>query len=131
LHRLGLLAPRLAAIPEDNLRDVDSLVELRVGINIVDLRRARRGLAPQTLRAMDDLLDQLAVAFRSHVGGPMPPELFTHIDLVLTKAMTEAGDDVREDALIGLVGIRRALFPDALAYQPKNPDPSTSRSIAA
>jgi uncharacterized membrane protein YccC len=131
LHRLGLLAPRLAAIPENDLRDVDSLGELRVGLNIVDLRRARHGLAPQTLRAIDDLLDQLAVAFRSHSGGPMPPELLTHIDLVLTKAMTEVGDDVREDTLIGLVGIRRVLFPDALAYQPTTPDPSTSRSVAA
>jgi uncharacterized membrane protein YccC len=131
LHRLGLLAPRLAVIPENDLRDVDSLGELRVGLNIVDLRRARHGLAPRTLRAMDDLLDRLAVAFRGHGGGPMPPELLMHIDLALTKAMTEVGDDVREDALIGLVGIRRGLFPDALAYQPSAPDPSTSRSVAA
>ncbi len=131
LNRLGLLAPRLAAIAESDLRDVDSLGELRVGLNIVDLRRARHGLAPRTLRAMDDMLDQLAVAFRRHTGGSMPRELLTHIDLALTEAMTAASDDVREDALIGLVGIRRGLFPDALAYQPKTPDPSTSRSVAA
>jgi uncharacterized membrane protein YccC len=131
LHRLGLLVPRLAAIPENDLRDVDNLGDLRVGLNIVDLRRARHGLAPRTLRAMDDLLDQLAVAFRSHAGGPMPPELLTHVDLTLTKAMTEVDDDTREDALIGLEGIRRGLFPGALAYQPETPDPSTSRSFAA
>ena len=127
LHRLGLLVPRLAAIPENELLDVDNLGELRVGLNIVDLRRARHGLAPRTLRAMDDLLDQLAVAFHSHAGGPMPPELLTHIDL----ALTEVGDDMSQDALIGLVGIRRGLFPDALAYQPKTPDPSIPRSVAA
>jgi uncharacterized membrane protein YccC len=131
LHRLGLLAPRLAAIPENDLHNVDGLGELRAGLNIVDLRRARHGLAPRTLRAMDDLLDRLAVAFRGHAAGPMPPELLTQIDLTLTKAMTEVGDDVREDALIGLVGIRRGLFPDALAYQPKTPDPSISGSVAA
>ena len=127
LHRLGLLVPRLAAIPENELLDVDNLGELRVGLNIVDLRRARHGLAPRTLRAMDDLLDQLAVAFHSHAGGPMPPELLTHIDL----ALTEVGDDMSQDALIGLVGIRRGLFPDAPAYQPKTPDPSIPRSVAA
>ena len=44
LNRLGLLAPRLAAIPESYLRQVDGLSELRVGLNIVDLRRARHGL---------------------------------------------------------------------------------------
>jgi uncharacterized membrane protein YccC len=131
LHRLGLLAPRLAAIPESDIPDVDSLGELRLGLNIVDLRRARHGLTPRTLRAIDDLLDQLAVAFRSHAGGPMPPELLTHIDLALNEAMSEAGDDVREDALIGLVGIRHGLFPDALAYQPETLDPSTCRSVAA
>jgi len=131
LNRLGLLAPRLAAIPDSDLRDVDILGELRVGLNIVDLRRARHGLAPRTLLAMDEMLDRLAVAFRSHAGGPMPPELLTHIDLALTEAMTESRDNVREDALIGLVGIRRGLFPDAPACQAKTRDPSTFRGVAA
>lgn len=141
LNRLGLLAPRLAAIREGDLHDVgsldvesldvESLGELRVGLNIVDLRRARHGLAPRTLRAMDDMLDQLAVAFRRHNGGPMPPELLMRIDLALTEAINGSSADVKEDALIGLVGIRRGLFPDAPAYQPAAPDPSTYRSAAA
>jgi uncharacterized membrane protein YccC len=131
LNRLGLLAPRLAAVPDSDLRDVDSLGELCVGLNIVDLRRACQRLAPRKLRAIDDMLDQLAVAFRSHVGGPMPPELLTQLDLALTEAITEAGDDVSEGALIGLVGIRQGLFPDAPAHQPKTPDPSISRRVAA
>jgi len=39
LHRLGLLAPRPRRhFPKNDLRDVDSLGELRVGLNIVDLR---------------------------------------------------------------------------------------------
>jgi hypothetical protein len=45
--------------------------------------------------------------------------------------MTQSDDDVRGDALIGLVGIRRGLFPDALIYQPEFTDPSTRRSLAA
>jgi uncharacterized membrane protein YccC len=131
LNRLGLLAPRLAAIADSDLRDADSLSELRVGLNIVDLRRARHGLAPRTLRAIDAMLDRLAAAFRGHDGGPMPPELLPSIDLALAEAMTESGDDVREDALIGLVGIRRGLFPDAPAYRPEVPDPASVRSVAA
>ncbi|SDS83308.1 FUSC family protein [Bradyrhizobium canariense] len=131
LNRLGLLAPRLAAIGDGDLRDADSLSELRVGLNIVDLRRARHMLAPRTLRAIDAMLDRLAAAFRGHDGGPMPPELLPSIDLALAEAMIESGDNVREDALIGLVGIRRGLFPDAPAYQPEAPDPARVRSVAA
>ena len=131
LNRLGLLAQRLAIIPDSDLRDVDGLGELRVGLNIIDLRRARHGLAPRTLRAMDDMLDQLALACRRHTGRMMPPELLAHIDRALTEAMSEPADDQREDALIGLVGIRRGLLPDAPAYQPKVADASNSRGVAA
>ncbi len=131
LNRLGLLAPRLAAIPESYLRQVDGLSELRVGLNIVDLRRARHGLTSRTLRAMDDMLDRLAAAFRGHDGGPMSPELLRSIDAALAEAITGSGDSVREDALIGLVGIRRGLFPDAPAYQPEAPGPAGFRSVAA
>jgi uncharacterized membrane protein YccC len=131
LNRLGLLAPRLAAIADSDFRGADSLSELRVGLNIVDLRRARHGLAPRTLRAIDAMLDRLAAAFRRHVGGPLPPELLPSIDLALAEAMTESGDGLREDALIGLVGIRRGLFPDAPAYRPEAPDPARVRSVAA
>jgi hypothetical protein len=131
LNRVGLLAPRLALIPDSDLRNVDSFSELRVGLNIVDLRRARHGLAPRTLSAIDDMLDQLAVAFHGHAGGSMPPALLPSIDLALAEAITESSGEVREDALIGLVGIRCALFPDASAYHPHAPDPLASRSVAA
>jgi hypothetical protein len=104
---------------------------LRTGLNIIDLRRVRHRLAPQTLRALDDMLDQLAVACRRHSRGPMPSELLARIDVALTEAMTQSDDDVRGDALIGLVGIRRSLFPDALTYQPEYTDPSTSGILAA
>lgn len=131
LNRVGLLAPRYAAIPERDLRDVDRLCELRVGLNIIDLRRVRHRLALQTLRALDDMLDQLAVACRRHSSGPMPPELLARIDVALTEAMNQSDDDVRGDALIGLVGIRRGLFPDALTHQPEYTNPSTCRTVAA
>ena len=61
----------------------------------------------------------------------MPSELLARIDVALTEAMTEADDDVRGDALIGLVGVRRGLFPDALTYQAEFTDPSTCRTVAA
>jgi uncharacterized membrane protein YccC len=117
INRIGLLAPRLASIPQGDLHGVDTLRELRVGLNIVDLRRSRHEMSPGTLRAMDAMLDQLALALREHHGGAMPLPLLDSIDRVLAEAMNEP--DARADALIGLVGIRRGLFPDAPAYRPE------------
>jgi uncharacterized membrane protein YccC len=129
LNRIGLLAPRLAAMPDSALSQVDSLRELRVGLNIVDLRRARHHLHPATLAAIDAMLDELAANFRRYEGGAMPEALLARIDHALAEAMTEAGDEVRGDALIGLVGIRRGLFPDAAAYRPEKL--SSAGSVAA
>ena len=129
LNRIGLLAPRLAAMPDSKLSQIDSLRELRVGLNIVDLRRARHHLSPATLAAIDAMLDELAADFRRYEGGAMPGALLTRIDHALAEAMTETRDDARGDALIGLVGIRRGLFPDAAAYRPEQL--SNAGSVAA
>jgi uncharacterized membrane protein YccC len=120
LDRLGLLTQRLAAIDEADRSDVANLGQLRVGINIIDLRRARRQLAPRTLEAIDDMLTALAVAARGHAGGAMPNELLAKIDTALGRAVQEPSRKAREDALIGITGIRRGLFPHARAYGPSN-----------
>ncbi|MBC9879121.1 FUSC family protein [Bradyrhizobium sp. INPA01-394B] len=117
LHRLGLLVQRIAFVSESDRRDADSLVQLRIGINIIDLRRARYGLAASTISVIDDMLDQLAIACRNYAGGGMPRELLTSVDRALAQAVQDPHDSAREDALIGLVGIRRGLFPDAPAYR--------------
>jgi uncharacterized membrane protein YccC len=119
LHRLGLLVQRIAFLSESDRRDADSLVQLRIGINIIDLRRARYGLAAVTISVIDDMLDQLAIACRNYAGGGMPRELLTSVDRALAQAVKDPNDSAREDALIGLVGIRRGLFPDAPAYKPR------------
>jgi len=119
LHRLGLLVQRIAYLSESDRRDTDSLAQLRIGINIIDLRRARYGLAASTIAVIDDMLDRLAVACRGYAGDGMPAELLTSVDRALAQAVKDPNDSAREDALIGLVGIRRGLFPDAPAYRPR------------
>ena len=118
LDRLGLLTQRLAAVGDADRSDVANLSQLRVGINIIDLRRARRLLAPRTLEAIDDMLDSLAAAARNHAGGTMPNGLLVKIDTALARAVQEPAGKAREDALIGITGIRRGLFPHAAAYGP-------------
>ena len=128
LDRLGLLAQRITAIPEAERRDLDSLRQLRVGLNIIDLRRARHGLSPPTLRAIDAMLDQLASACRNRAAAPMPATLLSAIDAALAKALDEQAAPAKEDALIGLVGIRTGLFPDGPPYHMRPPEP---RSLVA
>jgi uncharacterized membrane protein YccC len=117
LSRLALLVQRLAAIPEIDRRDVDNLSQLRVGLNIIDLRRARHHLSSNTLQAIDGMLDRLAAAFRSRADASLPESLLTDIDSALAAAVDDPDTLAKEDALIGLVGIRRGLFPESSPYQ--------------
>lgn len=117
MDRLGLLTQRIAAIDEADRSDVANLNLLRVGLNIIDLRRARRLLAPATLEAIDDMLATLAKAARKHVGGEIPADLLKRIDAALARTVEEPPGKPRDDALIGIIGIRRGLFSHAAAYQ--------------
>jgi uncharacterized membrane protein YccC len=128
LDRLGLLAQRVAAIPAPERRDIDSLRQLRVGLNIIDLRRARHGLGPMTIQAIDTMLDQLAAACRNIAAAPMPAALLGTIDAALARALDEQAAPGQEDAMIGLVGIRAGLFPDSPPYHMR---PSEARSLVA
>lgn len=127
IDRLGLLTQRVAAMDEADRSDVANLSLLRVGLNIIDLRRARRLLAPATLEAIDSMLTALAIAARNHVGGAMPRDLLERIDLALARAVEEPAGKPREDALIGITGIRRGLFPHAAAY---GDEPVAGRLVA-
>lgn len=115
LDRLGLLVPRLAAAgPDSDLARIDTLAALRIGMNLVALRRARHGLPPRAVATLDDALDAVA----AHYEGPRGPAsdlLRDRIDAALARIEAEPAEDrdARRDALLGLVGLRRALFPEA------------------
>ncbi|ACA19193.1 Fusaric acid resistance protein conserved region [Methylobacterium sp. 4-46] len=118
LDRLGLLVPRIAAAaPDSALRRVDTLAELRVGMVLVFLRRARHGLPADHVAALDRVLDGVARHYR---GGPdtADPMLLVEIDAALQRIGADPGPEGRRDALLGLAGLRRALFPDAAPYGP-------------
>ncbi|TGD99354.1 FUSC family protein [Methylobacterium nonmethylotrophicum] len=115
LDRLGLLVPRLAAAPPDSpLRRIDTLAALRVGMNLVSLRRARHGLPAEAVASLDAALDGVAEHYeRTSAGSPAAEALLAHIDAALAQIGAEAGTPGRRDALLGLAGLRRALFPGA------------------
>ncbi|WP_342447864.1 FUSC family protein [Methylobacterium variabile] len=113
LDRLGLLVPRLAAAgPDSPLRRIDTLAALRAGMNLVSLRRARHGLPADQVAALDDALDAVAAHYDRPLGAASAV-LLERIDASLALIGAEAGGPGRRDALLGLAGLRRALFPEA------------------
>jgi uncharacterized membrane protein YccC len=134
LDRVGLIAPRLAALPpEDAAWTADLLAEVRVGINLVELRRDRRRLAPAAKAAVERLLEALARHFRApaaRAGDDLLGAVDGALDATLSAALAEPGDPAHRAAMMGLVGIRRGLFPAAPPYQPPRPA-ATEPGLAA
>jgi hypothetical protein len=76
------------------------------------------------------MLDRLARHYRSRAEAPAP-ELLGAIDDAVSAVMASDDPGRQRDALLGLVGIRRGLFPAAPPYEPApRPDPA-QLSIAA
>ncbi|HEX2943667.1 MAG TPA: FUSC family protein, partial [Rhodopila sp.] len=150
LDRLGLVAPRLA---EGDARSVpvaaEALADIRIGLNIIDLRRSRHNLDAPARAVIDAMLDTLAADYRAragqaagHVGGPVAGQatgqapvqekgqmadavsgssprarLLGCIDAALRQVALVPPCQGRADALLGLIGIRRGLFPQAGAVE--------------
>ncbi|MBD8636947.1 FUSC family protein [Stenotrophomonas sp. CFBP 13725] len=116
LDLLGLLAPRLAATPEgSDIASVDMLTEARVGLNILQLRRARLDLPERSREAVEHILADIATHYRRQVAArrPVPGEaaLRERLDASLARVGSVAAGKARDEALMGLVGLRFALFP--------------------
>ncbi|MER2252470.1 FUSC family protein [Methylorubrum podarium] len=129
LDRVGLIAPRLAALPSDDAEwTADLLAEVRVGINIVELRRDRQHLSNPAREAVETLLGALSRHFG--VKEEPTPGLLDAIDGALDAVSLDARRAPGRAALMGLVGIRRGLFPDAPPYRPTLPS-TTHPELAA
>ncbi|MGU3466329.1 FUSC family protein [Methylobacterium sp. C33D] len=117
LDRVGLIAPRLASLPADTSAAVgDLLADVRVGINLVEVRRVRRRLAG-TARVSVDRALALAARRLRRPGGEPDVDLLAALDDGLDTVAGAAPSPERRAALIGLTGLRRGLFPDAPAYR--------------
>ena len=118
LDRIALIAPRVAqsggkidGLPADALRD------LRLGTDIVTLQRVRWHLP---LGVTGTLMSDLARWLRDlGAGGQATPPgpLLDRVDAALaaTLATHDPASAERSAGLGALVGVRRALFPDAPA----------------
>ena len=122
LDRIGMLLPRVSLAQHDNDQVADdALKDLRVGNDIAELQRARRILPAidpsvrPVLRGLADFFGQRSTRLR-HASEF--PNLLDNIDRALARVTASPGTlAARERAVVALVGIRRALFPEAPDYQ--------------
>jgi uncharacterized membrane protein YccC len=116
LDRFGLVVPRLASCAEGaEGAAAKALADLRVGVNVVDLQRDGADLKGAARAAMDDLLDAIAAYYRDRAPRPAEPALLEAIDRAIGEATGSSIAAVRS-VLLQLVGIRRAMFPEAAPY---------------
>ena len=123
VDRIALLAPRVAqADPVVRNETVeDALRDLRSGLDIVALQRARPHLPSVGIGAV---MQGVARLFRQRGAGQagVPPEaLLGELDGALAGALSQDGADTRA-AVTALVGLRRTLFPAAPAALSPLPD---------
>lgn len=121
LDRIALLAPRLAAIGQDNGAPLyDALRDLRTGVAIGELRQLRLDLPAGEGVPLTGVLAGVGDYYRRlDPDSPQPAELdlLHDIDGAIDALSTNAVPAVRRDATLGLVSLRRNLFPDAAGYR--------------
>ncbi|PPV05263.1 hypothetical protein XBLMG947_3581 [Xanthomonas bromi] len=119
LDLLGLLAPRLALTPEgSDLASVDMLNEVRVGLNILQLRSARHGLPQTSKEAVDAILAEVAKHYRQQAAHKRPLSgphaLRERLDVSLARVGKVPAGAHRDAALLGLIGLRCSLFAETV-----------------
>jgi uncharacterized membrane protein YccC len=116
LDRLSLVVPRLALSTDgaDNA-SASALADIRVGVNIIGLRRDAVHLPEQLRRAVRTMLDGIATHYRRRNLNRADAALLGMIDGVIAIAVQDPAAISRE-LLLQLSGIRRGLFPNAQPY---------------
>jgi len=120
LDRIGLLAPRLAALGADPGRPMlDALQDLRVGVTVGHLRDLRLdagGPAEALITPVLHGVGRYYAARRIDRAPPDDPALLEGIDRAMLAFSHDEDRAVRRSAVLALTGLRRNLFPAAPAY---------------
>jgi uncharacterized membrane protein YccC len=121
LDRVGLLAPRLAAVGAESGQPLyDALRDLRTGVAIGELRQLRLALPRNSGEPLTEVLAGVGDYYRRL--DPDAPQaagqgLLDHIDAAIAALSANPEPAVRRDATLGLVSLRRNLFPEAAGYR--------------
>jgi len=127
LDRVGLLSSRLAlARGQQDLAAADAVNDLRIGLNIAELQRARRAIGGPAAPHVERLLRAVGRHFRTLSAkrpGPPPAEVLPIMEAALSGIAAEPRSPERDRALIALAGLRRSLFPQMAPSAPSVPEP--------
>lgn len=136
LDRLGQLFPRLTVMEDKEMAKVDGYAEIRLGLNIVELQRLQRQrrFTPDEDTAVRTVLFGVAGLFGERVRRRSAidpsPQLLHEVDAALSSTSRRETPPVRR-AVDALVGIRRALFPNAMPPAPENDLRAVPVAVAA
>ncbi|GLQ91738.1 FUSC family protein [Dyella acidisoli] len=120
VDRLGQTAARMAvAEGSDALHAADGLADLRIGRNVIAIRRSLSTVPTPIQAALRDVLEGIAGLFQSRgrQGELLPPpaSLLTSIDKAIGAMCVAEQAEPSHPALLALVGMRCNLFPTAHA----------------
>ncbi len=120
LDRAGLLLPRLArATGDERVRLADALRDLRVGVDVAELREVARTAGAGVAATIETALRGLARHVRGQARrGPAAPDvaLPAALDRVIAQLFALEPGAQRTRGLTAAAGLRRDLFPAAPAY---------------
>ena len=122
VDRLGLLAPKLAAaeVRGGDQVALETLRELRIGMNLVAIQDLRPALSGSPREHLDGVLARVAEHFADRADGrgtACGEAALERIDAAL-RALTPLRAGMIPRGINALVGLRRNLFPDAAGYVP-------------
>jgi len=112
LDRLGLILPRLAAIPEHRALLARVVPESAIGVSILELRRLQRRLAPVPAAELEALLRALQHYFAGCAGlvrAQPDSALAQRIDGLLAGLREQPDAALRDELQVALVTLRRSL----------------------
>jgi uncharacterized membrane protein YccC len=123
LDRLMQLIPRVAPSEDYSHPSIESLRDMRIALNTLDLRRLSgkfSGELPAVLnRVLDDVGSHYARCLESGKRQSVPPTLAVDVDTAIARIMADFAADpdapgykLRKGALHALIGLKLSLFPD-------------------
>jgi uncharacterized membrane protein YccC len=124
LDRLVQLIPRVAPSEDYKHPSTESLRDMRIALNTLDLRRLSgkfSGELPVVLnRVLDDVRSYYERCLESGERQGVPPTLAVDVDAAIARLMSDfaadpgaPGSKLRKGALHALIGLRLSLFADA------------------
>ena len=126
IDRLGQVAARMAVAPAgDALHAADGLADLRIGRNIIPIRRALIAVPHDVRRALGVVLSETSSLFRARhrASEAVSPSasLLQAIDAAIDDMLASVEVAPRHQALLALVGMRCNLFPTARPFERARP----------